>query len=769
MKFRSRLIERYIFKAVFPYLLLSLVLLTAILFTQQASRFGDLLMGAQVPLNFVQQLALLVLPNVLIFTLPMALLAGVLIGYSRMGSDSELIALRASGVGTWKMLWPPLLLGALLAAAALYVNLNLAPEATRSLRRMGASAALYKLGSPVEPRAFNTDIPRLVIYVRDGYKERGLWGRVFLYREERDGSLTLVTARTGRIDSAGEQSELVLTDAQRIILPKPDQQSEQQSYVTEHLDLLRVILDTGRKAILDALQKEDAEVRPNEMSWQALVRYAQSDAGPVGLEAKTLLHKRLAMSLTPLFFAFLGTALGLRVRRGGRGAGMVLSLLFMLGYYLLTLVGEQLARAGTVPPALGAWLASCATVALGMVLMMAGRFSLLQKVRVFLESTSTRIHPPGRIRKKEGLGKVRLLAFPSLMDLGILRSISFSFALAYASLVLIFQIFTLFELWRFIIQKGVGARVVTEYLLFLLPMITVQLLPASVLIAMLATYAIISRQSEATAWWASGQSVYRLMLPGALFALTVAGGLWLLEEHVMPQSNRRQDEVRSQIRGGVITASTTSDRQWLASSISNRLYSYKYEESGELLNPVIYDFDQEGIHLTSIVRAQTGSRTGRTELTLQNAELLKLNEAKVFREQLPSTRLEDSEQSDAFNPTTDKPSHLSSKALSAYLKRSKLRGIDVTKAAVALQKKYADPLNVLVLALVSMPLALSYGRRSAIKALSLAILLGLIFWAATSGFQQLGEHELLPTVVAAWSPVAIFAMIGAYLLSRMKT
>ena len=142
MMLKSRLIERYIFKAIFPYLLLSLLLLTAILFTQQAGRFGDLLISTQVPLNVLEELSLLLLPNVLIFTLPMALLTGVLIGFSRMGSDSELVALRASGVGTWKMLWPTLLMGTVLTAASLYVNLNLMPEAARSLRRIGARAAL---------------------------------------------------------------------------------------------------------------------------------------------------------------------------------------------------------------------------------------------------------------------------------------------------------------------------------------------------------------------------------------------------------------------------------------------------------------------------------------------------------------------------------------------------------------------------------------------------------------------------------------------------
>ena len=88
MRAGSRLIERYIVRAITPYLFLSLLLLTTILFTQQASRFGELLMGTRVPLGMVAELALSVLPNVLVFTLPMALLTAILIGFSRMGSDS---------------------------------------------------------------------------------------------------------------------------------------------------------------------------------------------------------------------------------------------------------------------------------------------------------------------------------------------------------------------------------------------------------------------------------------------------------------------------------------------------------------------------------------------------------------------------------------------------------------------------------------------------------------------------------------------------------
>ena len=367
--------------AVLPYLFLALLLLTAILFAQQAGRFGDFLIGISVPPGIVLDLALSLLPNVLVFTLPMALLTGILIGFSRMGSDSELVAMRSAGVGTWQMLWPLLVLGALLAVASFYVNLELAPESARSLRRVSARAALYKLDSPVEPRSFSVigarddrlkDTPVYVIYVRDGDQVRGRWGRVFLHTQTKDGSVRIVTARSGRIDSAGEQSELVLSDVVLNTLPATEAWG-QGTYATERLEQWRLVLETGRKKWLDSLRQEEAEPKPNEMGWSALSAYVSTATGVEGREAATLLHKRLALSISPLLFAFLGAALGIRVRKGGRGIGVLLSILAMLAYYLIMLAGEQLARAGTVAPFVGAWLASAATIGGGFVLLVAGR------------------------------------------------------------------------------------------------------------------------------------------------------------------------------------------------------------------------------------------------------------------------------------------------------------------------------------------------------------------------------------------------------------
>jgi lipopolysaccharide export LptBFGC system permease protein LptF len=122
-----------------------------------------------------------------------------------------------------------------------------------------------------------------------------------------------------------------------------------------------------------------------------------------------------------------------------------------------------------------------------------------------------------------------------------------------------------------------------------------------------------------------------------------------------------------------------------------------------------------------------------------------------------------------FRPTVDKPSLLSVAALGSYLKAARQRGVDVSTLAVALQRKYVNPFSVVVMAFIGMPLALAFGRRGAVVALCMAVGVSIVYWGIGGGFQQLGNHGLLPPEVSAWSPPVIFAAAGTYFLARAKT
>ncbi|HEU4931242.1 MAG TPA: LptF/LptG family permease [Pyrinomonadaceae bacterium] len=771
--FKNFLIPRYIVGAMAPYILISLLLLSAVLLAQQAARLAEIIIYADLPVSLLGSIGAALLPGVLIFSIPLATLAGIIIGFSRMGSDSEIVAMRAAGVGSWTMIWPALLVGFLLTGATTYLHLKEAPQAARDLERIALEGLLSKLDSPVEPRTFST-LPRYVIYVRDGNKEQGTWGRVFIFAQREDHT-EVYTARSGRIDSAGDRSELVLTDVLATEFPvaaeggteqpaktnNPGGNNGEKSYVVKRLDQLRFSINTGRANIVEQLNQRNTNA--DAMEWGELSNRVESGSPKEQIEALRILNRRAALSLAPLVFSLLGATLGLRVRRGGRSVGVLLTLIVVIVYYLLSLLGESMARLGTVSPYLGPWLATFFVLGLTVLFLFVKRVPFISSMSILSRRTK---ETTAAVRTNQTKHRsFSVLGFPSLMDATLFRSLVLSFVVCFAALAAIFNIFTLFELWRF----NAGAGLMARYLLFLLPLVTVELFPATMLITVLVTYALLARRHEAIAWWASGQSVYRLMLPGFCFALVVAFGSWLVQEYVMPGANLRQDGLRARIRGDKARATTPTGRQWLASTEKRRFYSYEFSEDGRLIEPTVYELDEDAVHLAQVVSGKSGAWTDPTHIKINEVETLTLKEMGVERKYDAEITFAGVESPAVFKPTTDRPSQLSAKDLRGYLEAAKQRGIDVSSLAVALQRKYAGPFGIVIMALIGMPLAVSFGRKGTVIALCAAVVVGVAYWALGGGFQQLGNHGLLRPSVAGWSPLVIFTAAGTYFLSRVRT
>ena len=772
--FKNFLIPRYIVGAMVPYILIALLLLTAILLAQQAAKIAEAVVYADLPFSLLVSVGAALLPGVLVFSIPLATLAGIIIGFSRMGSDSEIVAMRAAGVGSWTMIWPALIIGLVCTVATTYLHLKEAPEAARDLERIALQGMLAKLDSPVEPRTFST-LPRHVIYVRDANKELGTWGRVFIFAQRSDRATEVFTARSGRIDSSGEQSELVLTDVLKTKFPSSKMETQpepaadptnddQKSYVVERFDQLRFSITTGRADIVQRLNQQNTNA--DSMDWADLRARVDSGTPEQQREAIRVLNRRAALSVAPLFFSFLAAVLGLRIRRGGRSVGVLLTLIVVIIYYLISLLGESMARAGTMSPYIGPWLATVFIFGLSLLFLLVNRVP-------FISSASISWRPKAPEQKaappKASHRGFSALGFPNLMDATLFRSMALTFLVCFLALAAIFNIFTLFELWRFIAVNESGAGLVARYLLFLLPLVAVELFPATMLITVLVTYALLARRHEAIAWWASGQSVYRLMLPGFFFAIAIAFGSWLVQEHIMPGTNLRQDALRTRIRGGEARVTTRTGRQWLASTETGRFYSYEFGEDGRLIEPTIYELDSEAVHLAQVVSGKTGEWPDLTHLKITEAEALALKGMEVERRSDAETTFSGVESPAVFRPTIDKPSQLSSKDLKSYLNAAKQRGMDVSALAVALQRKYAGPFGIIIMAFIGMPLAVSFGRKGTVLAICAAVVVGIAYWAVGGGFQQLGNHGLLRPSVAGWSPLVIFTAAGTYFLSRVRT
>ena len=97
MKRLSWTISRYLVTTIAPYFIFSWLLLSVILFVQQAGRYSDIFFSVHIPPDLVWQLTIALLPNVVAFTCPMAMLVATIIGLTKMQGDSELVAVRAAG------------------------------------------------------------------------------------------------------------------------------------------------------------------------------------------------------------------------------------------------------------------------------------------------------------------------------------------------------------------------------------------------------------------------------------------------------------------------------------------------------------------------------------------------------------------------------------------------------------------------------------------------------------------------------------------------
>src|SRR5215813_9756629 len=122
-----KILDRYIFREILTPTLIGLAALTFVFFSQQVGRLLEIMVRQSATVREIGELSLAILPNVLTFTIPMAVLVGILTGFGRMSSDSEAIAFRASGLSMVRLLFPVMLLGVIGCGASLAINASVAP------------------------------------------------------------------------------------------------------------------------------------------------------------------------------------------------------------------------------------------------------------------------------------------------------------------------------------------------------------------------------------------------------------------------------------------------------------------------------------------------------------------------------------------------------------------------------------------------------------------------------------------------------------------
>jgi LPS export ABC transporter permease LptF/LPS export ABC transporter permease LptG len=780
-----RILDRYIVREVFRHAAVGLIVFTFVFFVPQLIRLMELFVRHAGSGTQILKLFLCIFPAVFTFTIPMAVLIGVLLGLGRMSADSEIIALTALGIGRRRILLPVgvMALGGLVVS--LVMTLWLSPLAVRTFRATEATLIASQISFQVQPRVFDERFPQLILYISDVAASGTQWHGVFL------------------ADTGGEGGSRLTLAERAIVIPEPSQGKLElhlqggstHEFYRDRPDRYSVTAFGQSDWPIDVnnlIPAKQRQLSNPERSLSSLLH----DNGPTWRESRVELHRRFAFPFACLVFALVAVPLGAQPRRGGRAAGSLIAVAMIAGYYLLFVTGAGFARQGTVAPFAGIWIANFILAALGIALLprmeqFRGESRWLHRsgpIRTRLRLLRRKAHARTSIfRRLNGAagttapqnGSAQPAAanlggssFPRLLDIYILRRFSGYFAIIMAVFVFLFETFTFFELLDDIARHRVAFLTVINYFRYLTPYLIYNLAPLGALVAVLVTLGVMSKNNEIVAIKANGISIHRLIVPLLVAGLLLAGAMLLVDETYLPYANQRQDALRNQIKGRP-PQTYTHPQRWIFGE-NSKIYNY------DLFSPLqnlfgglsVIELDPATFNVRRRIFANRAQWSPSQKSWLLESGWVRDfsgGTIKRFDQFTVQAFPELTEPPEYFNREVRQAFQMDWSELSRYIEGLRRAGFDVANLTVQWHVKIAYPLIAPISMLLAIPFAFLVGARGAIGGVALGVAIGIGYWSIARLMEAMGGVGQLPPFLAAWSPDLIFFFIGLYFFFKIPT
>jgi LPS export ABC transporter permease LptG/LPS export ABC transporter permease LptF len=777
MTIAGGLIGRRTLRDIVSAAFLATVLFTFVVFLQRVSRlFEQLVRGSAEP-ETIGRLFLYLLPPVLVFTVPVGVLAGTIIALSRMSGDSEIVAMRATGMSSRRLLTPVLLFGIATTAITGAASCWLSPVAIRQTYALLNEMAAAQLTAEIRPRVFEEQFPDKILYVGDvipGPVVR--WKDVFL------ADITAGERRQGSTNEAGDDPRITIASEIRAV-PDVARNRIQLALLNasthepgkERLQYFSTSFPEMDQMLYAA--KRDAQKPREYIAWDTAPLWAEAERER---DAAIELHQRLTLPFACLLLAAIGLPLGVSSRRGGKSSAFVVTVLIALFYYTGLMAMLGLARQGSLSPAVALWVPNLvlATAAIALVTRMErpGDRDWMGAIRRALAAAYAYIRGTFSQNAAAPGGAWKLPIAPQIVDNYVLSSLFFYFTLLVTSFVVMTLVFTFFELLSDILRHNIPMSQALKYLFFLTPKLIYDTTPVAVLVAVLVTFGVLTKNNEITAMKACGISLYRLAIPTLLTAAGLSTFLFVFDYYVVPDANRVQEALRDQIKGRPTQTYFRPDRKWIFGE-ENRIYYYKHFEPYHqvMIDVNVYELESNPMRLKRHISAERARwEPALGTWSFQNGW------SRTFEKSREAGPLNDFTGGTAtFAELTEPPSwflrelkqdkQMNFRELAAYIGDLQQSGFDTVRLQVQYYKKFAVPLFAVIMALISFPFAFMAANRGAMAGIGVSFGIAIFYWAVSQIFEQVGNVDQLPPVLAAWAPDAVFTLGGLYFLARLRT
>ncbi len=354
-----KIAQRYVFKEVVRTMLLASGALCALFLVVDFFDRIDNILEEKASIGIVIKYFLFKIPQFLSLTLPLGMLVGIMLGVGLMSKNSEITAMRASGMKVFWIAKPIFILAFCLSLLDLAISETVVPYCSRRVREI-----------------YNIDIKEK--HKNGTYSQNDFWWRA----GDKFYSIGLFDSRNDTLHHP------LILEVGDDFLPLKRTTAEKAVFVrkglgwtmfnTEELNFngQDVVSINNKKTIALPLKEEpkdfyDVDMDPYTMSYSQLSKFIQKqvDNGLAANGYLTDLYSKLAFPFVILVFSLVVLPFSLKPGRSGNMAlSFVIGLLISFTYYAVHSFSLAMGRAEIWPPLFAAWIANFLMLLVGIIL-----------------------------------------------------------------------------------------------------------------------------------------------------------------------------------------------------------------------------------------------------------------------------------------------------------------------------------------------------------------------------------------------------------------
>ena len=160
----NKIINRYIFREIAIPFIIILFVLTFVLLMGKILQIMDLMVNKGISIISISHMIILIMPSLMMFTIPIALLVSILIAMGRFSADNEITALKASGVSLLQIYYPVAIASLLAFIFTIVIGYFLVPQSNFASKRLLFEVASQNASIGIKEKVFNADFKGLLVY-----------------------------------------------------------------------------------------------------------------------------------------------------------------------------------------------------------------------------------------------------------------------------------------------------------------------------------------------------------------------------------------------------------------------------------------------------------------------------------------------------------------------------------------------------------------------------------------------------------------------------